>query len=152
MKKSTNLKVFKGHNSVGQKRLTRSADLKKTVTSPPKLPVLTKVSIQNVPKGVTITKMKTVVPNSKPVQKPETQPKEITSKSSPDKPSGTQKFAVVKLKTDSKELPPKSPVTKRVEQRVKLTRAEIATMAKEGKIAVKDGHVFVRNAPNVNSN
>lgn len=158
VKKSTNHKVFKGSNSDTQKRLTRSADLKKTETSPSaKLPVLTKVNIQNVPKGITITKK--AVANSKPTGSPKkadgtvTTTKKSTPTSSPDsKPTGSQKFAVVKLEN----IYPKSASaatgnTKRTEvQKVKLTKAQVAAMAKEGKIAVKDGQVFLRNGPNKN--
>lgn len=157
VKKSTNHKVFKGNNADAQKRLTRSADLKKT-SSPPKLPVLTKVNIHNVPKGITITKTKKVAAIEKPVAgstknaEIETTSKKTTPKSSPDsKASGTQKFAVVKVKAEAKELSPKSVATdstKRTEvQKVKLTKAQVAAMAKEGKIAVKDGQVFLRNGP-----
>lgn len=154
VKKSVNHKVFKGNNPDAQKRLTRSADLKKTEA---KLPVLTKVNIQNVPKGITITKTKKVVANnSKPTTSPkkadtETLVKKTTPNSSPDsKPSGSQKFTVVKA--ERKELSVKSTTTDNIKrkevQKVKLTKAQVAAMAKEGKIAVKDGQVFLRNGPN----
>lgn len=152
VKKSTNHKVFKGNNSDAQKRLTRSADLKKTP-----LPVLTKVNIHNVPKGITITKTKKVIAGGAVTKKTEIEStsKKITPNSSPEsKSSGTQKFAVVKVKAEAKELSPKSSAadsTKRPEvQKVKLTKAQVAAMAKEGKIAVKDGQVFLRNGPKNN--
>lgn len=168
VKKSTNHKVFKGNNSAGsnseaKKRLTRSADLKKADVSPPKkLPILTKVNIQNVPKGITITKAKKASPIAdKKIEAETTVKKNIptSTNSSPDqkdnKPSGTQKFAVVKVRADTKDLSSKSASTadstKRLEvQKVKLTKAQVAAMAKEGKIAVKDGQVFLRNGPNKN--
>lgn len=168
VKKSTNHKVFKGNNSTEnsepKKRLTRSADLKKVDVSPPKkLPTLTKVNIQNVPKGITITKAKKPVPVVEKKTEAEATVKKNTptsSNSSPDKkdnkPSGTQKFAVIKSKPDTKDLSPKSAATadnpKRSEvQKVKLTKSQVAAMAKEGKIAVKDGQVFLRNGPNKNT-
>lgn len=157
VKKSTNHKVFKGNNRDTQKRLTRSADLKKTETSPlAKLPMLTKVNIQNVPKGITITKK--TVPASKPIAEAavkleaDVKSKKSTPVSSPEsKPSGSQKLAV-KVKTETKNVSPKSVAAesaKPVEvQKVKLTKAQVAAMAKEGKIAVKDGKVFLRNGSN----
>lgn len=159
VKKSTNHKVFKGNNRDSEKRLTRSADLKKTSTSPSaKLPVLTKVNIQNVPKGITITK-KTVAASAKPAAevtaKPDTESnsKKITPDTSPEsKPSGSQKL-VVKAKPAAKNASPKSSAAANAAkepdvQRVKLTKAQVAAMAKEGKIAVKDGKVFLRNGSN----
>ncbi|XP_037034861.1 zinc finger protein 181-like [Bradysia coprophila] len=147
VKKSTNRKVFKGNNRDVEKRLTRSADLKKTSPSA-KLPVLTKVNIQNVPKGITITK-KTVAATQKPIAEAttksenETKSKKTTPDSSPDsKPSGSQKLAV-KAKPEAKNTSPKSAAND--VQKVKLTKAQVAAMAKEGKIAVKDGKVFLRN-------
>lgn len=162
--------MFKGSNAESRKRLTRSSDLKKAEPSPPKkgpLPVLTKVNIHNVPKGITITKAKKVIPVAKSTSDSEKNVENTSKKnattpnSSPDqkdnKPSGTQKFTVVKVKAETKELSPKSSVriadnTKRIEvQKVKLTKAQVAAMAKEGKIAVKDGQVFLRNGPNKKS-
>ncbi len=167
VKKSTNHKVFKG-NSDTQKRLTRSADLKKPESTGQseqgKLPILTKVNIQNVPKGITITKTKKVIaitkPNATATKKTadaEVKSKKITPNSSPDsKPSGSQKLPIVKGKTEVKELPPKKPTAETINkrpdvQKVKLTKAQVAAMAKEGKIAVKDGQVFLRNAVNKNA-
>lgn len=161
VKKSTNLKVFKG-NSDGNKRLTRSTELKKTEESPPKLvkklPILTKVNIQNVPKGITITKK--VIPTSPATnsdQKSQTTSKKSrspTPNSSPEQISNSvQKFVAVNVKSE-KTGPTHKKVTatdnpKRAEiQKVKLTKAQVAAMAKEGKIAVKDGQVYLRNSPN----
>lgn len=162
VKKSTNLKVFKGSNSDAKKRLTRSSDLKKTETSAPeKLPVLTKMNIHKVPKGITITKTKKVIavtePNDATESKPsdgESKSRKSTPNSSPDsKPSGSQKFAVMKVKTEDvspKNVTADSP--KRADaQKVKLTKAQVAAMAKEGKIAVKGGQVFLRNGSNKNT-
>lgn len=158
VKKSTNHKVFhKANNPDAQKRLTRSADLKKTDTIAPKLPILTKVNIQNVPKGITITKTKKNV--SKPIAgsakkgETETSSKKTTPNSSP---GGIKKFALIKVPAaEAKESPPKNASadgSKKMEvQKVRLTKAQVAAMAKEGKIAVKDGQVFLRNGPNKNA-
>ncbi|KAJ6627582.1 Zinc finger and BTB domain-containing protein 17 [Pseudolycoriella hygida] len=157
VKTYTKHKVIKGNNSDSQQRLTRSADLKKGETCPPrKLPVLTKVNVQNVPKGITITKTKKVLP--KPIVTSEKKPEiETASKTpSPSSSSESKSGEIQKFKklNNEKELvsttgsseSAKSPPL----QKVKLTKAQVASMAKEGKITVKDGQVFLRNTPNRN--
>lgn len=106
-------------------------------TSTPK-PVLTKVNFKQLPGGVTLKKLV-------PAKRPESfasaiSPKPSTSAAAtPDKPTQQKR-------TTQYGGPSKAPAgVKPPMQRVKMTQAQVDAMAKEGKIQMKNGQVFLRS-------
>lgn len=112
-------------------------------------PVLTKVNFKKLPTGVTLKK---VVPATRP-QTPPTPPKTpiakltpTTSSSAPPKSQHTAKPNAQYRPAASANKSQQQPTIKPGMQRVKMTQAQVDAMAKEGKIQMKNGQVFLRSS------
>lgn len=95
-----------------------------TVSGLPNKPILTKVNFKKLPPGVTVKKVN--APPTKSPAKPQTPVNTYTKKTPAPSPAP-------------------SPAAKPPMQRVKMTQAQVDQMAKEGKIQMKNGQVFLRN-------
>lgn len=129
------------HVPIAQQKLEQQLlnAMKKTppapVTNPPhNKPILTKVNFKKLPPGVTVKKMNT--PNQQKSSPSTNTPKNVESRppsagTSAKKPPAGSSSA--------------SPAAQPPMQRVRMTQAQVDAMAKEGKIQMKNGQVFLRN-------
>lgn len=107
-------------------------------------------NVKNLPSGVTLKKVvaRSRPPTAQPTEAPSPRTSSASSQVSGQKrPTPAKPAANNNQNTYGKKdsLATSSPAPKPLVQRVKMTQAQVDAMAKEGKIQMKNGQVFLRN-------
>lgn len=131
-------------------------------------PVLTKVDVKTLPSGVTLKKVQLNRPSIGPAaansaaRKPEasaSNPAAVTASAVAAKPvlrrvEVPSRKSIIMKQTAAKAAAPAQPISKTPEVsaaksgRIRMTQSQVDAMAREGKIQIKDGQVFVRQKKN----